>query len=65
MTAEPTITCPSCRKDIKLTEFLAAPLLAATKDAYEKRLQTQAADFVETFTTLGEDLAKEKRMILK
>ena len=28
---EPTITCPECGKEIKLTESLAAPLIAATR----------------------------------
>jgi hypothetical protein len=36
--AEPTIICPNCKTEIKLTESLAAPLLAATKQEFEKRL---------------------------
>ena len=28
---EPTITCPKCKEEIKLTESLAAPLIAATR----------------------------------
>jgi len=28
---EPTIICPNCRTEIKLTESLAAPLLEATR----------------------------------
>ncbi|CDZ77615.1 hypothetical protein BN59_01899 [Legionella massiliensis] len=35
--SEPTITCPSCQIEIKLTESLAAPLIEATK----KQLQAQ------------------------
>ena len=27
---EPTIICPNCKTEIKLTESLAAPLIAAT-----------------------------------
>ena len=28
--AEPTITCPNCKTEIKLTESLAAPLIVHT-----------------------------------
>lgn len=35
---EPTIVCPSCKSEIKLTESLAAPLIEATKKQYEDRL---------------------------
>jgi hypothetical protein len=35
---EPTITCPNCHAEIKLTESLAAPLLEATKREFEQRL---------------------------
>src|SRR4051812_44886598 len=35
---DPTISCPHCRSEIKLTESLAAPLLAATRERYEARL---------------------------
>ncbi|TPI11160.1 DUF2130 domain-containing protein [Mesorhizobium sp. B4-1-3] len=41
---EPTITCPSCRTDIKLNESLAGPLIAATREEYEQRIaQANAA----------------------
>ncbi len=35
---EPTIACPNCRSEIKLTESLAAPLVEATRREYERRL---------------------------
>jgi hypothetical protein len=35
---DPAITCPHCRSEIKLTESLAAPLIAATREQYEARL---------------------------
>lgn len=35
---EPTIICPKCKAEIKLTESLAAPLLEVTRRDYEKRL---------------------------
>ena len=39
--SEPTLTCPNCASEIKLTEGLAAPLIAATKADYEERLAAQ------------------------
>lgn len=35
---EPTITCPNCKTEIRLTESLAAPLIAATRRQFELQL---------------------------
>jgi hypothetical protein len=35
---DPTITCPKCHTDIRLTESLAAPLLEATRQDYERQI---------------------------
>jgi hypothetical protein len=35
---DPTIICPSCKTEIKLTESLAAPLLESTRLQYEKQI---------------------------
>lgn len=35
---EPTIVCPNCKTEIKLTESLAAPLVEATRKQYERLL---------------------------
>jgi hypothetical protein len=35
---EPTVVCPSCKKEIRLTESLAAPLVEATRRQYEQKL---------------------------
>ena len=35
---EPTITCPKCKTEIRLTESLAAPLLEATRLQFEEKL---------------------------
>ena len=51
---EPTIICPNCQTEIKLTESLAAPLLAATKADFEKRLAQKDSDFAKRETTLRE-----------
>jgi len=49
---EPTIICPNCKTEIKLTESLAAPLLVATKQDFEKRLAQKDADIVKRESTL-------------
>src|SRR3954470_14122197 len=42
--AEPTITCPKCRNEIKLTESLAAPLIESTRADYERKLAQKDVD---------------------
>jgi len=51
---EPTITCPSCHTEIKLTESLAAPLLETTKREFEKRLAQKDADVAKRESTMRE-----------
>jgi len=41
---EPTITCPNCKTEIKLTESLAAPLVESTRRQFEARLADQEAE---------------------
>jgi hypothetical protein len=41
---EPTMTCPTCRTEIKLTESLAAPLIADTRRRYETQLAQKEAE---------------------
>jgi len=36
---DPTIKCPNCKTEIKLTESLAAPLIEATRAQFEQKLQ--------------------------
>ena len=35
---EPTITCPTCKTEIRLTESLAAPLVEATRQQFQEKL---------------------------
>ncbi len=42
---DPTLLCPKCGESIKLTESLAAPLVAATRAQYEQQLADQARTF--------------------
>jgi hypothetical protein len=41
---EPTLTCPTCCTEIKLTESLAAPLIADTRRHYECQLAQKEAE---------------------
>jgi hypothetical protein len=52
--AEPTIICPKCKAEIKLTESLAAPLVESIRLDYEKRLTQKDADMARRETTLRE-----------
>ena len=42
--AEPTVVCPQCKSEIKLTESLAAPLLESIRRDYDQRLAQKDAD---------------------
>jgi hypothetical protein len=41
---DPTLTCPTCRTEIKLTESLAAPLIADNRNRYETQLAQKEAE---------------------
>ncbi len=41
---EPTIVCPSCKTEIKLTESLAAPLIQSVRTEYEKKIAEKESD---------------------
>ncbi len=56
---EPTITCPNCNTVIRLTESLAAPLVAATKKQFEARLAQQEQEVAKREQTLRD---KEKQI---
>ncbi|HEX2855435.1 MAG TPA: DUF2130 domain-containing protein [Opitutaceae bacterium] len=52
--AEPTISCPTCKTEIKLNESLAAPLIEATRRDYEARLIQKDTDIAARQKTLQE-----------
>ena len=58
---EPTITCPSCSEEIKLTESLAAPLIAATRKEYEDRLAAKEQAVAEKEETLATERSALKK----
>ncbi len=58
--AEPTIVCPKCSHDIKLTESLAAPLLTAAKEEFEKKISEKELEI-----SKRENSIKDQEKILK
>jgi len=63
---EPTITCPNCKTEIKLTESLAAPLIESTRHEFEQRLAQKDADIAQRESVLHEEetaLAKAKETL--
>jgi hypothetical protein len=44
---EPTIICPNCKTEIKLTESLAAPLLESTRRQFEQQLAQKDSDIAQ------------------
>ncbi len=66
MTEEPTITCPNCRSEIKLTESLAAPLIESTRRDFERKLAQQNADVAKREQAIKDReaaLAREKEAV--
>ena len=61
--AEPTIICPKCKSEIKLTESLAAPLIESTRADFERRLAQKDLDVAGREKSIQEReaaLSKEK-----
>jgi hypothetical protein len=50
--AEPTIVCPRCNNEIKLTESLAAPLIESTRREFEQLLAQKDTDVSKRENTL-------------
>ena len=51
---EPTIHCPNCATEIRLTESLAAPLIAATRQQFEQQLAQKDHDIAQRENGLRE-----------
>jgi hypothetical protein len=45
--SEPTVRCPNCKTEIRLTESLAAPLIEATKKQFEQQLSQKDAEIAQ------------------
>ena len=57
---EPTITCPACKAEIKLTESLAAPLIESTRRQFEQQLAQKDSDIAKREQAMRE---KEKQLV--
>lgn len=63
---EVRLNCPKCGEEIKLTESLAAPLLAAVRADYEKRLHLQSKEIAGrelTITRRAEELERKTQSL--
>lgn len=63
---EPTMICPNCKTEIRLTESLAAPLIEATRKQFEAQLAEKDADVTRREQTMREQenrLAEEKHKL--
>jgi hypothetical protein len=58
---EPTIICPNCKTEIKLTESLAAPLVESTRRTYEAKIAQKEIDVSRREATLREQQAQLAR----
>ena len=56
---EPTIICPKCKTEIKLTESLAAPLIESTRQQFEQQLAQKDSDIAKR-----EQAIREKAKLL-
>ena len=57
---EPTIICPNCKTEIRLTESLAAPLIETTRKQFEQQLAQKDADVAKREQAMRE---KEKQLV--
>jgi len=57
---EPTIICPACKAEIKLTESLAAPLIESTRRQFEQQLAQKDNDIAKREQAMRE---KEKQLV--
>ena len=65
---EPTLRCPSCNHEIRLTESLAAPLLAETRQRFQEQLAMKDAEVsrkTEALRLEREQLARDREQVLR
>lgn len=63
---EPTITCPNCRTEIRLTESLAAPLIESTRRQFEEKISQKDAEIAARAAALKQQeqqLAENRRSL--
>ena len=63
---EPTLHCPNCNHEIRLTELLAAPLLAETRQRFQQQLASKDAEIerkTEALRLEREQVSKDREQI--
>jgi len=63
---EPTLHCPNCNHEIRLTESLAAPLLAETRRQFQEQLATKDAEVARKTEAIRQErdqLSKDREAI--
>src|SRR5665213_4596695 len=63
---EATLTCPKCKNEIKLTDSLLEPLIASTRQKYDRALAEKDEDIVRKQAAINaqaEQLASERRTL--
>jgi hypothetical protein len=58
---EPLLNCPNCNHEIRLTESLAAPLLAETRQRFQEQLASKDAEVARK----SEELSQQRDQLLK
>ena len=58
---EPTIPCPQCKAQIKLTESLAAPLVEATRREYQRKMEQNSLEC----SRREEEIRQQEQLFLK
>ena len=53
---EPTIICPNCQHELKLTESLAAPLIQQTRHDFEQRIAQKDREIAERESSVREQV---------
>ena len=56
---EPTLRCPNCNHEIRLTESLAAPLLAETRERFQEQLAIKDAEVSRSVPVKDKDELKK------
>ncbi len=65
-THEPTLNCPNCNHEIRLTELLAAPLIEETRQRFQEQLANKDAEVarnVDLVRKEREELAKAREQV--
>lgn len=58
---EPTIVCPKCQHELKLTESLAAPLIQQTRSEYERRLASKDQEMLKREAALRDQMQEVEK----